>query len=148
MKTKQIDQMRRARAGLRGWMKRDFDAVTHIIESHSLEVKRVEEKPGSIVTRLQKAEELQMEIKKLLKNDDEVQAEMDAQCYWLDMVRERFHRVKSCLKDRQKQELSERAEKVEPTASIAKNTSCKPKMKIQRTDLRKFSGDVLDWPEF
>ena len=126
-------------------MKRDFDAVTNIIESYSPEVERVEEKLGSNVTRLQKAEDLQMEIEKLLKNDDEVQAEMDAKCYWFDMVRERFHRVKSWLKDRQKQDSSERAEKVESIASIAKNT---PKMELPRTDLRKFSGDVLDWPEF
>ena len=64
------------------------------------------------------------------------------------MVRERIHRVKSWLKDRQKQDSSEKAEKVEPTASIAKNTSCTPKMKLLKTDLRKFSDDVLDWPEF
>ena len=64
------------------------------------------------------------------------------------MVRERIHRVKSWLKDRQKQDSSEKAEKVEPTASIAKNTSCTLKMKLPKTDLRKFSGDVLDWPEF
>ena len=148
MKTKQIDQLRRARTGLRGWMTRDFDAVTNIIESHSPEVERVEEKLGSIVTRLQKAEDLQMEIEKLLNNDDEVQAEVDAQGYWFDMVRERIHRVKSWLKDRQKQDSSEKAEKVEPVTSIAKNTSCTPKMKLPKTDLRKFSGDVLDWPEF
>ena len=48
MKTKQIHQLRRARTGLRGWMTRDFDAVTNIIESHSPEVERVEEKLGSI----------------------------------------------------------------------------------------------------
>ena len=128
IKTKQIDQLRRARTGLRGWMTRDFDAVTNIIESHSPEVERVEEKLGSIVTRLQKAEDLQMEIEKLLNNDDEVQAEVDAQGYWFDMVRERIHRVKSWLKDRQKQDSSEKAEKVEPVTSIAKNTSCTPKM--------------------
>lgn len=148
MKTKQIDQLRRARTGLRGWMTRDFDAVTNIIESHSPEVERVEEKLGSIVTRLQKAEDLQMEIEKLLNNDDEVQAKVDAQGYWFDMVRERIHRVKSWLKDRQKQDSSEKAEKVEPVTSIAKNTSCTPKIKLPKTDLRKFSGDVLDWPEF
>ena len=148
MKTKQIDQLRRARTGLRGWMTRDFDAVTNIIESHSPEVERVEEKLGSIVTRLQKAEDLQMEIEKLLNNDDEVQAEVDAQGYWFDMVRERIHRVKSWLKDRQKQDSSEKAEKVESVTSVAKNTSCTPKMKLPKTDLRKFSGDVLDWPEF
>ena len=89
-----------------------------------------------------------MEIEKLLNNDDEVQAEVDAQGYWFDMVRERIHRVKSWLKDRQKQDSSEKAEKVEPVTSIAKNTSCTPKMKLPKTDLRKFSGDVLDWPEF
>ena len=44
--------------GLRGWMTRDFDAVTNIIKSHLPEVDGVEEKLGSIVTRLQKAEDL------------------------------------------------------------------------------------------
>ena len=57
-------------AGLRGWMTRDFDAVANIIESQSPEVARVEEKLGSIVTRLQKAEDLQMEIEKRLNNDN------------------------------------------------------------------------------
>ena len=70
MKTKQVDQLRRACAGLRGWITRDFDAVTNIIESQSPEVARVEEKLGSIVTRLQKAEDLQMEIEKRLNNDN------------------------------------------------------------------------------
>ena len=121
-------------------MTRDFDAVTNFIKSHSPEVERVEEKLGSIVTRLQKAEDLQMEIEKLLNNDDKVQAEVEAQGYRLQ--------VKSWLKDRQKQDASEKAEKVEPTAPIAKNRSCTPKMKLPKTDLRKFSGDVLDWPEF
>ena len=81
MKTKQIDQLRRARAGLRGWMTRDFDPVTNIIESHSPEVERVEEKLASIVRRLQKAEDFAMETEKLLNNDDEVQAEVDTQGY-------------------------------------------------------------------
>ena len=36
---------------------------------------------------------------------------------------------------------------VEPTTPTPKNTSCTPKMKLPKTDLRKFSGDVLDWPE-
>ena len=119
MKTKQIDQLRRPRVGLRGWMTRDFVAVTNIIDSHSPEVERVEEKLGSIVSTLQKAEDLQMEIEKLLKDDDEVQAEVDAQGYWFDMVRERIHRVKSWLKNRQKQDSSGKAEVVEPaTASM------------------------------
>ena len=74
--------------------------------------------------------------------------EVDAQCYWFNMVRERFHRVKSWLKDRQKHDSSERAEKVEPIASIAKNMSCTPIMKLPRSDQRKFSGDFLDWPDF
>ena len=56
------------------------------------------------------------------------------------MVRERIHRVKSWLEDRQKQYFSERAEKVEPTASVAKNTSTK--MKLPKTDLRKFSATL------
>ena len=85
MKTKQIDQLRRARVGLRGWMTRDFDAVTNIIKSHLPEVDGVEEKLGSIVTRLQKAEDLQMEIEKLLNNDDKVQAEVEAQGYRLQL---------------------------------------------------------------
>ena len=89
-----------------------------------------------------------MEIEKLLNNDDEVQAEVDAQGYWFDIIRERIHCVKSWLKHRQKQDSSEKAEKVEPTGSIAKNTLCTPKMKVPMTDLRKFSGDVLDWPKF
>ena len=126
MKKKQIDQLTRARTGLRGWMTRDFDAGNNIIESHSPDIERVEEKLDSIVTRLQKAEDLQVELAKLLNNDDEVQAEVDAQGYWFDMVRERIHRVKSWLKDRQKQDSSEKAEKIDPTASIASNTSRTP----------------------
>ena len=39
-----MNQLRRACAGLRGWITRDFDAVTNIIESQSPEVARVEEK--------------------------------------------------------------------------------------------------------
>ncbi|XP_067030625.1 uncharacterized protein [Acropora muricata] len=89
-----------------------------------------------------------MEIERLLNNDDEVQAEEDAQGYWFDMVGECIHRVKSQLKDRQKQDSSEKAGKVEPASSIAKNTSCTPKMKLPKTNLKNFSGDVLDWPEF
>ena len=126
MKKKQIDQLTRARTGLRGWMTRDFDAGNNIIESHSPDIERVEEKLDSIVTRLQKAEDLQVELAKLLNNDDEVQAEVDAQGYWFDIVRERIHRVKSWLKDRQKQDSSEKAEKIDPTASIASNTSRTP----------------------
>ena len=95
MKTKQIDQLMRARTGLRGWMTRDFDAVRNIIESHSPEVERVKEKLESTVTRLQKAEDLQVEIEKLLNDDDEVQAEVDAQGSWFDMVRERIHKAVS-----------------------------------------------------
>ena len=71
MKTKQIDQLTRARTGLRGWMTRDFDAGNNIIESHSPEIERVEEKLDSIVTRLQKAEDLQVELAKLFNNNDE-----------------------------------------------------------------------------
>ena len=126
MKKKQIGQLTRARTGLRGWMTRDFDAGNNIIESHSPDIERVEEKLDSIVPRLQKAEDLQVELAKLLNNDDEVEAEVDAQGYWFDMVRERIHRVKSWLKDRQKQDSSEKAEKIEPTASIASNTSLTP----------------------
>jgi len=38
MKMKQIDQLKRAHTGLRGWMKRDFDAVRNVIESDSPEI--------------------------------------------------------------------------------------------------------------
>ena len=69
MKPKQIDQLKRARSGLRGWMTRDLDAVREIIESDSPDVTRVEEKLESITTRLHKAEDLQMEIEKLLSDD-------------------------------------------------------------------------------
>ena len=93
MKTKQIDQLR-ARTGLRGWMTRDFNAIRNIIESDSPDVTRVEEKPDSITTRLQKAEDLQMEIEKLLNDDSDVRAEVDAQGPWFDMVRDRIHSVK------------------------------------------------------
>lgn len=63
--------------GLRGWMIRDFDVVINIIEFYLFEVERVEEKFGLIVIRLQKVEDLQMEIEKFLNNDDEVQVEVD-----------------------------------------------------------------------
>ena len=72
MKLKQLDQLKRARTGLRGWMTRDFDTVRNLIESDSPEVARVEEKFDSIITRLQKAEDLQMEIEKLLEDDYQV----------------------------------------------------------------------------
>lgn len=49
-----------------------------MIESDSPEIARVEEKLDSIVTRLQKAEDLQMEIKKLLDDDSQVGDEVDA----------------------------------------------------------------------
>ena len=70
MKTKQIYQLKRARTGLRGWMTRGFDAVRDMIESDSRKVSRVEEMLASIITRLQKAEDLQMEIEKLMSDDD------------------------------------------------------------------------------
>jgi len=145
MKTKQIDRLKRARTGLRGWMKRDFDAIRNMIESDSPEIARVEEKLDSIVTRLQKAEDLQMEIEKLLDDDSQVGDEVDAQGPWFDMVRERIHDVKLWLKNSQKQNTSEQPE---PIAPSPKHTSSAPKMKLPKTDLRKFSGDVLDWPEF
>ena len=145
MKTKQIDQLKRARTGLRGWMTRDFDAVLDMMESDSPEVSRVEEKLDSIVARLQKAEDLQMEIEKLMNDDDQVRAEVNAQGPWFDGVRERIHNVKLWLKNKQKQNFSATAE---PTTPAPKNTSCTPKMKLPKTDLRKFSGDVLDWAEF
>ena len=126
-------------------MKRDFDAVRNMIESDSPEIARVEEKLDSIVTKLQKAEDLQMEIEKLLDDDSQVVDEVDAQGPWFDMVRERIHDVKLWLKNSQKQNTNE---KPEPIAPSPKHTSSAPKMKLPKTDLRKFSGDVLDWPEF
>jgi len=99
MKTKQIDQLKRARTGLRGWMKRDFDTVRNMIESDSPEIARVEEKLDSIVPRLQKAEDLQMQIEKLLDDDSQVEDEVDAQGPWFDMVRERIYDVKLWLKN-------------------------------------------------
>ena len=140
MKTKQTDQLRRARTGLRGWMTRDFDAVRNIIESHSPEVERVEEKLDSIVARLQKAEDLQMEIEGLLNDDDEVQAEVDAQGSWFDMVGERIHKLKSWLKSRQKQNSSEEAEKVDPTTSTPKSTSSTPQNEITDDRYEKIFG--------
>lgn len=59
-------------------MKRDFDALRNMIESDSPEIARVEEKFDSIVTRLQKAEDLQLEIEKLLDDDSQVGDEVDA----------------------------------------------------------------------
>jgi len=116
-----------------------------MVESDSPEIARVEEKLDSIVTRLQKAEDLQMEIEKLLDDDSQVVDEVDAQGPWFDMVRERIHEVKLWLKNSQKQNTSEQPE---PIAPSPKHTSSAPKMKLPKTDLRKFSGDVLDWPEF
>jgi len=69
MKTKQIDQLKRARTGLRGWMTRDLDAVRNMVESGSPEVARVEDKLDLIITRLQKAEDLQVEIEKVMNDD-------------------------------------------------------------------------------
>ena len=148
MKPKQIDQLKRARSGLRGWMTRDLDAVREIIESDSPDVTRVEEKLESITTRLHKAEDLQMEIEKLLSDDSDVRKEVDAQGPWFDMVTDRIHVLKLWLKEKQKQNTSEKPEKFEPIMPEPKPTSCTPKMKLPKTDLRKFSGEVLDWPEF
>lgn len=75
---------------------KEFCTVRNIIESESPEVTRVEEKLDSVVTRLQKAEDLQME------NDHQVEAEVDAQGPWFHMVRERIHDVKLRLKNRQR----------------------------------------------
>ena len=55
---------------------------------------RMEGKLDSITTRLQKAEDLQMEIEKLMNDDTDVRAEVDAQGPWFDMVRYRIHSVK------------------------------------------------------
>ena len=55
---------------------------------------RMEEKLDSITTRLQKAEDLQMEIEKHLTDDSDLRAEVDVQGPWFDMVRYRIHSVK------------------------------------------------------
>ena len=60
-------------------MTRDFDAIRNIIESDSPDVTRVEEKLDSITTRLQ--------IEKLLNDDSDLRAEVDAQGPWFDMVK-------------------------------------------------------------
>ena len=86
MKTKQIDQLKRARTELRGWMARKSD---------SPDISRVEETFNSIITRLQKAKNLQMEIEKLMNDDDQVRSELDAQGPWFDGVRECIHDMKS-----------------------------------------------------
>ena len=104
----------------------------------------MEEKLDSIVTRLQKAEDLQIEIEKLLDDDSRVGEEVDAQGPWFDMVRERIYAVKLWLKNSQKQNTST---KLEPTAPSPKHTSSAPKIKLPKTNLWKFSGDVLVWPE-
>ena len=147
MKTKQIDQLKKARTGLRGWMTKDIETVKHIMGSDSPEVTRVESKLNSIVTRLQKAEDLQMEIEKLMNDDDQVRAEVDAQGPWFDMVSQCIDDVKLWLKKCQEQNSSETLKSGTPKQM---NTSCTPtcKMKLPKTDLRKFSGDVLDSPEF
>ena len=82
MKTKQIDQLKRARTELRGWMTR---------ESDSPDISRVEETFDSIITRLQKAED----IEKFMNDDDQVRSEVDAQGPWFDGVRECIHDMKS-----------------------------------------------------
>ena len=70
---------------------------------------------------------------------------MDAQGPWFHMVREQIYAVKLWLKKSQKQNTST---KLEPIAPSPKHTSSVPKIKLPKTDLRKFSGDVLEWPEF
>ena len=60
-------------------MTRDFDAIRNIIESDSPDVTRVEEKLDSITTRLQ--------IEKLLNDDSDLRAEVDAQGPLFDMVK-------------------------------------------------------------
>ena len=127
MKPKQIDQLKRARSGLRGWMTRDLDAVRNIIDSDSPGVTRVEEKLDSITTRLHKAEDLQMEIEKLLNDDSDVREEVDAQRPWFDMVTDRIHVLKLWLKERQKQNTIENPEKFEYIMPETKHTSCTPK---------------------
>ena len=74
-----------------------------------------------------------------------VRAEVDAQGSWFDMVRDHIYDVKLWLKNSQKQNTSEKLESITPES---KPTSCTPKIKLSKTDLRKFSGEVLDWPEF
>ena len=62
-----------------------------------------------------------MEIEKLLNDDSDVRAEVDAQGPWFDVVRDRIHAVKLWLKNSQKQNTSE---KPEPITSELKHTSC------------------------
>ena len=45
------------------------------------------------MTRLQKGEDLQMEVEKLLADDEKVQVEVEAQGPWFDMVSQRIHDV-------------------------------------------------------
>ena len=72
---------------------------------------------------------------------------MDAQGPWFDVVNQCIHDVKLWLKKYEEQNSSEMLKSGVPKQM---NTSCTPtcKMKLPKTDLRKFSGDVLDWPEF
>lgn len=124
-------------------MTRDFDAIRNVIESDLPDVTRVEEKLGLITMRLQKAEDLQMEVEKLLNDDSDVRVEVEAQGPWFDMVGDGIHSVKLWLKNSQQQNTSGKLKTITPKP---KHTSCTPKMKLPKTDLRKFLGKVLDWP--
>lgn len=104
MKVKQIDQLKRAQTWLRDWMTRDINAVKELMESDSPEVMWVEEKLNAIMTRLQKAEDLQMEIEKLLADDEDVQVEVEAQGPWFDMLSQRTHDVQVWLKEQEKKQ--------------------------------------------
>ena len=108
-------------------MTRDFDAIRNVIESHLPDVTRVEEKLGSITMRLQKAEDLQMEVEKLLNDDSDVQVKVEAQGPWFDMVRDGIHSVKLWLKNSQQQNTSGKLKTITPKP---KHTSCTPKMKL------------------
>lgn len=104
MKVKQIDQLKRAQTWLRDWMTRDINAVKELMESDSPEVMWVEEKLNAIMTRLQKAEDLQMEIEKLLADDEDIQVEVEAQGPWFDMLSQRTHDVQVWLKEQEKKQ--------------------------------------------
>jgi len=54
-------------------------------------------------------------------------------------------RTNLCCENSQKQNTST---KLEPIVPSPKHTSSAPKIKLPKTDVRKFSGDVLEWPEF
>ena len=88
---------------------------------------------------------LHFPIEMLLYDDVQVFAEVDVQGPWFDLVRKRIYQLKVWLKIYAKVN-SKRIKRT--IVAMLSNTSCTPKMKLSKTDLRKFRGDDLDWPEF